>query len=179
MRKQVFGRRFKRDRNERKALFSGLISSMVLKGRINTTEEKIKAVRADLEKLVTKAKRGEASKRLLQPYLKPFEIDRMIYEIGPTFANRPGGYTRIIKTGRRLSDNAGMAILEWTEEIRVQKPEVRTQNGKEAKTAKSPASKSSKRASSKGAKIIRKSSGSRRAKENPSSRKATKGKASK
>ena len=73
MRKQIFGRRFKRDKNERKALFNGLISAMVLKGKIKTTEAKAKAIRSDLEKLVTKAKKEErVARRLLQPNLKPF-----------------------------------------------------------------------------------------------------------
>lgn len=117
MKKQVFGRKFKRDKNERKALFSGLISAMILNGRIETTEEKAKAIRGDLERLVTKAKKGEISRRLLQKDLKIFEIDKMINQIGPSFANRIGGYTRIIKAGRRFNDNAGMAILEWTEKI--------------------------------------------------------------
>lgn len=117
MRKQVYGRKFKRDKNERKALFSGLISAMILNGRIETTEEKAKAIRGDLERLVTKAKKGESSKRLLQKDLKTFEIDKMINQIGPSFANRIGGYTRIIKTRERFNDNARMAIMEWTEQI--------------------------------------------------------------
>lgn len=118
MRKQVFGRQFKRTKNQRKALFSGLISAVISKGRIETTEEKAKAIKGDLEKLVTKAKKGEAAKRLLQKDLKPFEIDKMVNQIAPVFANRPGGYTRIIKTGKRFNDNASMVILEWVEEIK-------------------------------------------------------------
>lgn len=116
MRKQVFGRQFKRDKNERKALFNGLISSMILHGRINTTEEKAKSIKADVEKIVTKAKKDEATaRRLLKGILKDHEIDKMINEVGPRFKNRAGGYTRIIKTGRRFSDNASMAIMEWVE----------------------------------------------------------------
>lgn len=119
MRKQVFGRKFKRDKNARKALFSGLISAMILNGKIETTEEKAKAIRGDLERLVTKAKKGESSKRLLQKDLKTFEIDKMINQIGPSFSNRSGGYTRIIKTRERFNDNARMAIMEWTEKIQI------------------------------------------------------------
>ncbi len=118
MRKQVFGRQFNRTKNQRKALFSGLISAVISKGRIETTEEKAKAIKGDLEKLVTKAKKGEGAKRLLQKDLKPFEIDKMINQIAPAFANRPGGYTRIIRTGKRFNDNASMVILEWVEEIK-------------------------------------------------------------
>jgi len=143
MRKQVFGRRFKRDKNERKALFSGLISSMIIKGRIETTEEKAKAIKSEIEKLVTKAKKG--NKKLLIKNLNPFERERMLNEIAPTFANRSGGYTRIIKTGKRLSDNASMAIIEWTEEIdQVKNEKLKIKNGKADKNTKASGKKSSK-----------------------------------
>lgn len=135
MRKQVFGRQFKRTKNQRKALFNGLISAVISKGRIETTEEKAKAIKGDLEKLVTKAKKGEAGRRLLQPDLKPFEMDKMINQIGPTFANRAGGYTRIIKTGKRFNDNASMVILEWVEEIKAP-AEVAPKAKKSGKTEK-------------------------------------------
>ena len=115
MRKQIFGRKFKRDKNERKALFNGLISAMVLNGSIKTTEQKAKAIKRDLEKLVTKAKKGETSRRILQSSLTKSEIDKMINEIAPGFKNRAGGYTRIIKTGRRFNDDASMVILQWVE----------------------------------------------------------------
>ena len=115
MKKQVFGRQFKRDKNQRKALFSGLISAMILKGKITTTEHKAKSVKGDLEKLVTKAKKGESSRLELKKSLKPFEIDKMINDIAPIFKDRKGGYTRIIKTGRRFGDNASTAILEWVD----------------------------------------------------------------
>lgn len=136
MRKQVYGRKFKRDKNERKALFSGLISAMVLNGKIETTEEKAKAIRGDLEKMVTKAKKGESSKRLLYKDLTSFEVDKMINQIGPSFANRVGGYTRIIKTRKRFNDNARMAIMEWTEKIN-QKSSIRQAQDKNLKSQKS------------------------------------------
>ena len=114
MRKQVFGRQFKRDKNERTALFNGLISAMISKGRIQTTQQKAKAIRGDLEKLVTKAKKEESTaRRVLQSNLKPHEIEKMITEIAPGFKNRKGGYTRIIKNGRRFNDDASMVVMEW------------------------------------------------------------------
>lgn len=120
MRKQVFGRKFKRDRNERQALFKGLISSLVMHERIQTTEEKAKAIRSQTEKLVTKAKKqGDASRVHLQEFLNGNALAKMINDIGPRFANRNGGYTRIIKTGNRIKDNAAMAIIEWTEIVAV------------------------------------------------------------
>jgi large subunit ribosomal protein L17 len=116
MRKNVFGRQLKRDTNERKALFKGLASSLVIYERIQTTEEKAKAVRPLVEKLVTKARVGDShAHSLLQPYLNAQALKKMLADIGPRFKDRPGGYTRIIKMGPRLQDNASVVILEWVE----------------------------------------------------------------
>lgn len=161
MRKQVFGRQFKRDKNERKALFSSLISGVILKGRISTTEEKAKSIRGDLEKLVTKAKKGEGARPQLKKSLKPYEVDKMINVIGPAFKDRNGGYTRIIKTGKRFNDNASTVILEWVEEIKAPVP-VKAEK-KTAKKVTKPVEKTSRLSLRKG-------------KEKPSSRKATKAK---
>lgn len=116
MKKQVFGRQFKRDTNERKALFKGLINELVIRESITTTEEKAKAIRPQVEKLVTRAKRRhESAKQFLQPFLSSGALDKMIKDLSIRFADRPGGYTRIVKIGRRFSDNASMAIIELVE----------------------------------------------------------------
>lgn len=121
MRKNVFGRQLKRDTNERKALFKGLASSLVLHERIQTTEEKAKAVKPLVEKLVTKARVGDAQAHsLLQPYLNAPALKKMLADIGPRFKDRPGGYTRIVKLGTRLQDNASVVILEWVEKPALQ-----------------------------------------------------------
>jgi len=115
MRKNVFGRQFKRDKNERTALFKGLISALVLHERIKTTEDKAKAIRGQVDKIITKAKKGEAlARHLLQKQLPKKEIEKLILEIAPRFNGRQGGYTRIIRIGRRFSDNAQMVLMEWT-----------------------------------------------------------------
>src|SRR5688572_25138079 len=99
MRKNVFGRRFKRDKNERTAMFKALLSSLVLEERITTTQEKAKAIRSTAEKLVTKArKKTNVVRDQLAPYLNNQAIDKMIASIAPRFMERPGGYTRIIHT---------------------------------------------------------------------------------
>lgn len=118
MKKNVFGRKFKRDVNERKALFKGLMSSLVLEERIKTTEEKAKAIRAQVEKLVTKVKKkkNEAA-RFLGEHLTPYAMQKMIADIGPRFASRNGGYTRIIHMGKRFSDNASMVVMEWVDRV--------------------------------------------------------------
>jgi len=116
MRKQVFGRKFKRDANERKALLKGLMTDLVLKESIQTTEEKAKAIKGQVEKLVTKAKRkGEHAESLLQPYLSVAAYRKVINDLSKRFADRPGGYTRIVKLGQRFGDNAKMAIIEWVD----------------------------------------------------------------
>lgn len=118
MRKNVFGRRFKRDTNERKALFKSLMSSLVLDGRIKTTEAKAKSIKSGVEKLVTKAKkRGEESERYLSAHLTSPAIDKVIGQIAPQFNDRPGGYTRLVRVGNRITDSAPLVIMEWTEEI--------------------------------------------------------------
>jgi len=120
MRKNVFGRQFKRDKNERTALFKGLISSLILHERIKTTEDKAKAIRGQVDKIITKAKKGEAlARHLLQKQLPKKEIEKVIHEIAPRFKDRQGGYTRIIRIGRRFSDNAQMVLMEWTEQNEV------------------------------------------------------------
>jgi large subunit ribosomal protein L17 len=147
MRKKVFGRQFKRDKNERQALFKGLLSSLVLEERIETTEQKAKAIKADAEKLVAKAlKETILAKKLLGKKLHPKAIEKMISGIAPRFNNRNGGYTRIIRLDRRFGDNANMVILEWTEapvqnlESRVQNKEKKVKE-QEAKPAKKPVKK--------------------------------------
>ncbi len=116
MRKQVFGRKLSRDANERKALLKGLMNDLVLKETLQTTEEKAKSIKGQVEKLVTKAKvKGEAARTLLQPYLTPKAIEKVLTDLAPRFANRPGGYTRIVKLGERFGDNANVAIIEWVE----------------------------------------------------------------
>lgn len=123
MKKKVFGRKFKRDKNERTALFKSLMSSLVMREKIKTTEEKAKAIRPEIEKLITKAKNGENSaKSVLEKSLSKEAYDKMLKDLGPRFAKRQGGYTRIIKLGERFSDDASMVLMEWTEEKAVSLP---------------------------------------------------------
>lgn len=153
MKKKVFGRQFSRDINERKALFKELMNELVLHESINTTHEKAKAIRGQIEKLVTKAKRKEENARqFIQPYLSEVAVDKLMKEIAPRFTSRPGGYTRIIKTGRRFSDNAATAIIEWVEKPVVEavkasgkaakaKEAIESTKEVETKTEKKPAAK--------------------------------------
>lgn len=116
MKKRVFGKQLKRDANERKALFKNLLTSLVIHERIKTTEAKAKAIKADADKLITKAKKAEAGRALLHPLVNGDAVDKLIKDLGPRFAKKQGGYTRIIRVGRRrVADNAQMVYIEWTE----------------------------------------------------------------
>jgi len=105
--------------------------------QIKTTEQKAKSVKPQIERLVTKAKKGETlSRHLLQPYLTPDAVKKMFGEIAPRFTNRPGGYTRIRHLERRFNDNASMVLLEWVEKGSSNK--ITVSELKEKKTSKNP-----------------------------------------
>ena len=119
MRKRIFGRRLKRDTNERKALFRSLMHGMILHGRITTTEAKAKSIQGALEKMVTLVRSGEeAAKSLaLSRLANEKVVEKLVSEIAPKFVSRPGGYTRILKVGPRVKDGAKMVLMTWVEEV--------------------------------------------------------------
>lgn len=108
-RQRVFGRKT----GPRKALLISVARSLVLKEKIKTTEAKAKETSPFVEKLITKAKKGDLSAyRHLRRYFEPSVVKKMIEEIGPRYKTRKGGYTRIVKLGARKSDGARMAMIE-------------------------------------------------------------------
>ncbi len=116
MKKNVFGRKFKRDKNERKALFKSLMSALVMSEKIQISEAKAKAIRPEIEKLVTKAKKGgNAAKLVIEKSLTREAYEKIIKEIAPRFGKRQGGYVRLIKIGERFGDNSPVVVIEWTE----------------------------------------------------------------
>lgn len=136
MKKNVFGRKFGRDKNERTALFKSLMSSLVMHERITISESKAKAIRPQIERLVTKAKIGEnSSLRVLEQSLSRPAFDKMVSDIGPRFSKRPGGYTRIVRLGKRFGDDAPEVLIEWVQasEIVTVVPAVKTQASKSQK----------------------------------------------
>ncbi|MCH5334497.1 MAG: 50S ribosomal protein L17 [Alistipes sp.] len=106
-----------RQAGHRKALMSNMASSLVLHKRIETTVAKAKALRQFIEPLVTKSKEDTThSRRVVFSYLKQKEaVTELFRTIAPKIANRPGGYTRILKTGFRLGDAADMCIIEFVD----------------------------------------------------------------
>src|SRR3989344_3019457 len=100
-------RKFNREVNQRRALISGLALSLILKERIKTTEAKAKSLRPYVEKMITHAKVGTlSSRKLLIGRIGEEGAKKLIDVIGPKYKERKGGYTRIIKVPRRVSDGS-------------------------------------------------------------------------
>ncbi len=108
---------FSRKFNARKALFRGLIVSLVEHGRIKTTVTKAKELRRKVEKAITVGKKDDlATRRLLMSRIPHEEIvEKIVSDISKRFVDRPGGYTRIIKIGRRPGDTSEMAFIEFVD----------------------------------------------------------------
>ena len=106
-----------RQAGHRKAMLSNMASSLILHKRIETTVAKAKAVQQFIEPLVTKSKEDTThSRRVGFSYLKQKEaVTELFRTIAPKIAERPGGYTRILKTGFRLGDAADMCIIEFVD----------------------------------------------------------------
>jgi large subunit ribosomal protein L17 len=103
-----------RTSSHRKAMLSNMATSLILHKRITTTTAKAKALRTFVEPLITKSKEDSThSRRVVFSYLKDKEaVAELFREVSPKIAERPGGYTRILKLGNRLGDNADMCIME-------------------------------------------------------------------
>jgi large subunit ribosomal protein L17 len=103
-----------RTSSHRKALMSNMAASLILAKRITTTVAKAKSLRMFVEPLITRTKDDSTqSRRLVFSYLQSKEaVNELFSEIASKVVNRPGGYTRILKTGNRIGDNAEMCIIE-------------------------------------------------------------------
>jgi large subunit ribosomal protein L17 len=114
MRHKKSGRKLGRNSSHREAMFRNMVTSLFEHERIVTTTEKAKEIGPIAEKMITLAKRGDLhARRQAYSYIRSQEIVAKLFdEIGGMFADRNGGYTRIIKTGVRQGDAASMAIIE-------------------------------------------------------------------
>lgn len=115
MRHQKTRNKLSRDSAHRKALLMNLIKEVLEHERIQTSEAKAKAVKPEIEKLITLAKRGDlhARRQALSALSQDkFAVHRLFEEVAPRYADRPGGYTRILKLGPRRSDATEMVYLE-------------------------------------------------------------------
>src|SRR6201997_2460077 len=115
MRHQKTRNKLSRDSAHRKALLMNLSKELIEHERIRTTEAKAKAVKPEVEKLITLAKRGDPHARrqaLSALGQDKFVVYKLFEEIAPRYSERPGGYTRILKLGPRRSDATEMVLLE-------------------------------------------------------------------
>jgi large subunit ribosomal protein L17 len=118
MRHRAKGRQLSRTSTHRRAMLNNMATSLFEHGRVVTTEAKAKELRPFAEKLITLARRGDLhARRLVQRKIKDREtLSRLFTDIGPRFAARPGGYTRILKLGHREGDGADIARIELLSE---------------------------------------------------------------
>lgn len=108
---------FSRKSGPRKALLRGILNSLVEHGRITTTVDRAKEVRRHVERAITLGKKGDLATRrlLLSRYPNKIVVKTIVDDLAVRFKERPGGYTRIIKIGRRPGDTAEMAFLEFVD----------------------------------------------------------------
>src|SRR5881275_2184261 len=114
MRHRRAGKKLGRDSAHRKALYSNLAGALIEHGRIKTTQAKAKAVKPFAEQMITLGKRGDlAARRQAIAELRSQDVVHQLFaDVAPRFADRPGGYTRIVKLGPRNGDAAEMVYLE-------------------------------------------------------------------
>jgi large subunit ribosomal protein L17 len=117
MRHRKAGRQLRRTSEQRLALLRALTVSLIEEEAITTTEAKAKELRPFVERLITKAKSGTLhDRRLAGRHVRKREAaDKLFQELGPRFAKRPGGYTRILRMGHRKGDGADLARIEFVD----------------------------------------------------------------
>ena len=118
MRHQKRGRKFNRTASHRKAMMSNLASALIIHKRIRTTDAKGKELRGFIDRLVTYAKQEDVhARRLIQRRIQGKRAKQianiLIHDIAPTYQNRNGGYTRLIKLNNRKNDNAPVSMIEF------------------------------------------------------------------
>ena len=118
----MWNRRLGRTADHRKAMLRNMATSLIQHGQIETTEMKAKEISAVMDSLVTLAKKGDLhARRQAAAYVRNVEVDdqgttalqKLFNEIGPAYAERNGGYTRVVKTRIRRGDAAPMAIVQF------------------------------------------------------------------
>lgn len=119
MRHQRAGRKLGRDAAHRKALYANLAGALIEHGRIKTTEAKAKEVRPVVERMISLGKRGDlAAHRQAVGFLRSKSVTHKLFaDVAPRFAERGGGYTRVVKLGPRPGDAAPMAYLELVDYV--------------------------------------------------------------
>ena len=143
MRHKVAGFKLGRTTSHRRSLLRNLVTSLILEERIETTIPKAKALRPQIEKMITLGKRGDlAARRQAAAYVMTDEALKKLFEtLGPRFGDRQGGYTRIIRSGWQSGDGADKAFIELLgsekliDEKRQKRAEVRAKKAEETRKA--------------------------------------------
>ena len=119
MRHLKTGRRLGRNSTERRAMFRNMVTSLILEGRITTTDAKAKELRRYADRMITLGKQQTlaARRRAARFVQTDAALTRLFADLAPLFAQRAGGYTRIIKIGERRGDAAPMSVIELTEQL--------------------------------------------------------------
>ncbi|MBI4202860.1 MAG: 50S ribosomal protein L17 [Chloroflexi bacterium] len=114
MRHRIDGRHFNRPSDQRTALYRSLVRELVLHERIQTTLAKAKEIQGITERMITYGKKGTLHhRRIALSHLPDKEaVGKLFDDLGKRYAQRPGGYTRVLKLGPRMGDGASMAIIE-------------------------------------------------------------------
>jgi large subunit ribosomal protein L17 len=117
MRHRNAGRKLSRNSSHRHALMRNMVTSLIEHGRIRTTDAKAKELRRWADRMVTLGKKDTiAARRRARMFVQTdAAVSKLFAEVAPRFANRAGGYTRIIKIGQRMGDAAPISIIEFTE----------------------------------------------------------------
>jgi large subunit ribosomal protein L17 len=143
MRHRKSGRKLGRTASHRKALLSNLANQLLEKKEITTTTAKAKEARSSVDRLITYAKKGGPHhRRLAFGFLRNKETTKILFEeIAPAYTERPGGYTRVLKLGRRQGDGASLSLLQlvgFEKLAEVSKPEKKRSRKKSAASKEKP-----------------------------------------
>jgi large subunit ribosomal protein L17 len=135
MRHQFDGRKLGRTSSHRNAMFRNMVTSLLDKERIRTTRQKAKEVRRIADRMITLGKRGDLhARRQASSFIRDAGVVRKLFDtLGPRYAERPGGYTRILHLGPRPGDNADMAFLELVDREGKEDKSTPEQEGEEKK----------------------------------------------
>ena len=142
MRHHRSGRKLGRDASHRKALYANLAGALIEHGRIKTTAAKAKEVKPVAEQMITLGRRGGVhARRQALAFLRSQDVVHKLFsDVGPRFADRPGGYTRIIRIGPRPGDAAEMVYLELVDFLPEQPPERPARRAREEEPVEAEAS---------------------------------------
>lgn len=152
MKHRIVGRRLDRTTEHRTAMLKNMATSLFRHERIQTTTPKAKELKRFADKIVTLAKKASPhARRQAYVEIRDVEVLNKLFEtIGPRFAERKGGYTRIVRVGRRAGDNAEMAVVELVERTQAAAPEGADDKKAKSEKAEAKPEKKSKKAAAAG-----------------------------